>query len=190
MREAAMGAGSLRAGEAPMSGGAAAAAPEQGAEEGTEGKKKGKGKLILLAVPLVLVIAGAGLWFSGILPGMLGMGPKPEAEAEPSEPPPIVPALFEMPEIIVNLNVGNRRASYLKLKSKIEIADGRDLAHVQAAVPRLQDLFTTYLRELRPEELRGSAGTHRLREELIARANVATRPARVTDVLFVEMLVQ
>ncbi|MCU0986234.1 MAG: flagellar basal body protein FliL, partial [Acetobacteraceae bacterium] len=31
---------------------------------------------------------------------------------------------------------------------------------------------------------------HRLREELIARANVATRPARVTDVLFVEMLVQ
>jgi flagellar FliL protein len=172
-----------------VSGGAAATA-EAGAE-GAEGeKKKGKGKLIiLLAIPLVLVGAGAGLWFSGILPGMLGMGAKPE-EAAASEPPPIVPALFEMPEIIVNLNVGNRRASYLKLKSKIEIADSRDLAHVQAAVPRLQDLFTTYLRELRPEELRGSAGTHRLREELIARANVATRPARVTDVLFVEMLVQ
>lgn len=172
-----------------MSGGAAATA-EAGAE-GAEGeKKKSKGKLIImLAIPLVLVGAGAGLWFSGILPGLLGMGAKPE-EAAPSEPPPIVPALFEMPEIIVNLNVGNRRASYLKLKSKIEIADSRDLAHVQAAVPRLQDLFTTYLRELRPEELRGSAGTHRLREELIARANVATRPARVTDVLFVEMLVQ
>jgi flagellar FliL protein len=170
--------------------GGAAATPEAGAE-GAEGeKKKGKGKLIImLAIPLVLVGAGAGLWFSGILPGMLGMGAKPE-EAAPSEPPPIVPALFEMPDIIVNLNVGNRRASYLKLKAKIEIADGRDLAHVQAAVPRLLDLFTTYLRELRPEELRGSAGMHRLREELIARANVATRPARVTDVLFVEMLVQ
>jgi flagellar FliL protein len=172
-----------------MSGGAAATA-EAGAEGADGEKKKGKGKLvILLAVPLVLVGAGAGLWFTGILPGLLGMGAKPE-EASPSEPPPIVPALFEMPEIIVNLNVGNRRASYLKLKAKIEIADGRDLPHVQAAVPRLQDLFTTYLRELRPEELRGSAGTHRLREELIARANVATRPARVTDVLFVEMLVQ
>lgn len=172
-----------------MSGGAAATA-EAGAE-GAEGeKKKGKGKLIiLLAIPLVLVAAGAGLWFSGILPGMLGMGANP-GEAAPSAPPPIVPALFDMPEIIVNLNVGNRRASYLKIKAKIEIADSRDLAHVQTAVPRLQDLFTTYLRELRPEELRGSAGTHRLREELIARANVATRPARVTDVLFVEMLVQ
>jgi flagellar FliL protein len=173
-----------------MSGGAATAA-EHGAEGGAEGKRKGKGKLvIMLAVPLVLAGAGAGLWFTGILPGLLGLGPKPAADAAAAEPAPIVPALFDMPEIIVNLNVGNRRASYLKLRSKIEIADQRDLAHVQAAVPRLQDLFTTYLRELRPEELRGSAGTHRLREELIARANVAARPARVTDVLFVEMLVQ
>jgi len=173
-----------------MSGGAAAPA-EAGAEggAGVEGGKKGKGRLIvLIAVPVVLAGAGAGLWVSGILPGLLGMGRK--ESAAPSDPAPIVPALFDMPEIIVNLNVGNRRASYLKLRAKLEIADSRDLAHVQAAVPRLQDLFTTYLRELRPEELRGSAGTHRLREELIARANIAVRPARVTDVLFVEMLVQ
>ncbi len=46
-------------------------------------------------------------------------------------------------------------------------------------MPRLQDLFQTYLREMRPEELRGSAGTYRLREELIARANVAVAPARI-----------
>ncbi|QYU67282.1 argininosuccinate synthase [Leptolyngbya sp. 15MV] len=57
-------------------------------------------------------------------------------------------------------------------------------------MPRLVDLFATYLREVRPEELRGSAGTHRLREELIARASLAAAPARVTDVLFVEILVQ
>ncbi len=175
-----------------MSGGAAAAAEAgaEGAEGAGEGKKNGKRKLaILIAVPVVVIGAGAGLWFSGILPGLLGMGPKAERAAL-SAPPPVVPALFEMPEIIVNLNVGNRRASYLKVKTKIEIADSRDVAHVQAAVPRLQDLFTTYMRELRPEELRGSAGMHRLREELIARANVATRPARVTDVLFIELLVQ
>jgi flagellar FliL protein len=173
-----------------MSGGAAAATEGEAPADGAEGGgRKGKGKLIvLLAVPLALAGAGAGLWFTGILPGLLGMGAKPEEAS--AEPPPVVAALFDMPEIIVNLNVGNRRASYLKLRSKIEIADSRDLPHVQAAVPRLQDLFTTYLRELRPEELRGSAGTHRLREELIARANIAARPARVTDILFVEMLVQ
>ena len=57
-------------------------------------------------------------------------------------------------------------------------------------MPRLQDLFQTYLREMRPEELRGSAGTYRLREELIARANVAAAPAKVNDVLFTQLLIQ
>ena len=57
-------------------------------------------------------------------------------------------------------------------------------------MPRLLDLFQTYMREMRPEELRGAAGTYRLREELIARANIAVAPAHIVDVLFTEMLVQ
>ena len=52
------------------------------------------------------------------------------------------------------------------------------------------DMFQTYLREMRPEELRGSAGMYRLREELLARANIAATPAKIIDVLFVEMLIQ
>ena len=43
---------------------------------------------------------------------------------------------------------------------------------------RVVDLFQTYLREMRPDELRGSAGTYRLREELIARASLAAAARR------------
>jgi flagellar protein FliL len=43
---------------------------------------------------------------------------------------------------------------------------------------------------MRPEELRGSAGSYRLREELLSRANLAAAPARITDVLFTQMLIQ
>ena len=57
-------------------------------------------------------------------------------------------------------------------------------------MPRILDLFQTYLRDMRPEDLRGSAGTYRLREELIARGTIAVAPAHITDVLFTEMLVQ
>jgi flagellar FliL protein len=57
-------------------------------------------------------------------------------------------------------------------------------------MPRLLDLFQTYLRDMRPDELRGSAGTYRLREELIARADIAIAPAHVQNVLFTEMLIQ
>ena len=46
------------------------------------------------------------------------------------------------------------------------------------------------LREMRVEDLSGSAGIYRLREELLDRVNVAARPVVVNDVLFREMLVQ
>jgi flagellar FliL protein len=177
------------------------AAPEA-AETGEGGKGGGgKKKLVLLAVPLVLAGVGAGLWFTGILPPLLGMGPAPaptEASAAAADAPPRPPAFFDMPEIITNLNAPGRRPVFVKLRSKLEITRAEDSAQITAAMPRLLDLFQTYLRETRPEELRGSAGTHRLREELIARANIAltpppgsTQPApRVTDVLFTEILVQ
>ncbi len=152
-------------------------------------KQGGKGKRTLLVLLLVLLAAvGAGLWFSGILPKLLHGG-EPR-HAENAAPPPRPPVFFDMPDIVANLSVSGRRASYIKLRSKLELARPEDAGPLQAAMPRLLDLFTTYLRELRPEELRGSAGTQRLREELIARANLVAPPARVTDILFTELLLQ
>ena len=170
----------------------------EASEEVQEAKKGGgRKKLLLLALPVLVVAIGAGLWFGGILPPLLGMGPPP-ASAEGREPGPRVVAFLDMPEIVTNLNAPGRRAVYVKLRSKLELARPEDGAVVQASMPRLIDLFQTYLREVRPEELRGSAGTQRLREELVARANIAVAQAgrgeaqqiRVNDVLFLEILVQ
>lgn len=177
----------------------AAAATAEAVE--TAGGKGGGGrkKLILIALPLLLGGIGAGLWFSGILPSMLGMGAHPaEEHGQAAAEAPRPPTFFEMPEIIANLNATGRRPVYVKLRSKLEITRAEDAAAIRLALPRLLDLFQTHLREMRPEELRGSAGTQRLREELMARANIAvappqgsTQPApRITDVLFTEILVQ
>lgn len=170
------------------------------ASEEAQAEKKGGGRkklLILLGVPVLLVAIGAGLWFGGILPPMFGMGGTP-ATAESREPGPRVVTFLDMPEIVTNLNAPGRRAVYVKLRSKLELARPEDGVLVQASMLRLLDLFQTYLREVRPEELRGSAGTQRLREELVARANIAmaqsgrrdTQQIHVNDVLFVEILVQ
>ncbi|MBR0643455.1 flagellar basal body-associated FliL family protein [Plastoroseomonas hellenica] len=160
-------------------------AAEAGKAEGAEAPpaRGGRKKLVLLALPLLLAGAGAGLWFSGVF----GAGHAAEAPQRAEVPPP---AFIDMPEIITNLNVPGRRPVFLKLRSKIEVSRGDEVPAVQAAMPRLMDLFQTYLREMRPEELRGSAGTYRLREELLARANIAVAPARITDVLFIEIIVQ
>jgi flagellar protein FliL len=164
-----------------------ASAPDDAEKGGKGGRRK---LLLLLAVPVVLAAIGAGLWFTGILPKLLGMGGEHHAAAEGAAAPPRAPVFFDMPEIVANLNATGRRASYIRLRSKLELSKPEDAAVVQAAMPRLLDLFSTYLREMRPEELRGSAGTQRLREELIARATLAAAPAKVTDVLFTELLLQ
>jgi flagellar FliL protein len=176
-----------------------AAKAESNPAEADTAPKRGKGKLLLLGAPVLLLAVLAGLWFGGILPPLLGMGPAPAAqEAQPATPPPPQPGFVDLPEIVSNLNVPGRRTSFVRLRARLEISDGAQAAAVQAAMPRLMDLFATYLREVRPEELRGSAGTHRLREELIARATLAIAaeprpgqpPLSVTDLLFTEILVQ
>ena len=151
-------------------------------------KSGGKLKLILLAAPILLLGVGAGLWFTGTLPHLLGMDRAAQAAAEAAKPP--TPIYIDLPEIIANLNSNPQRPSYVKLTARVEVLKPEDVDKVKAAMPKLQDLFLTYIRDMRPEDLRGSAGTYRLREELIARANLAAAPARITDVLFTQMLIQ
>lgn len=158
--------------------------------EGTAPKKKGKMKLVLILV-VVLALAGAGGWFSGVIPGLLHGKEHETAEGHGGEAASAsLPVFVDLPDIVANLNSGGRRASFVKLRAKLEVAKKEDAAIVTAAMPRVLDLFQGYLREVRPEELRGTAGTYRLREELVGRVNVAAAPARVVDVLFTELLVQ
>jgi flagellar FliL protein len=151
--------------------------------------KKGKLKLIIAGAAF-LAAAGTGGWFSGIIPGLLHKERSAEHAASHEASAKPEPVFVDVPEIVANINAGARRAAYIKLRAKFELARKEDAPALQAAMPRVLDLFQGYLREMRPEELRGTAGTYRLREELIARTNLAAAPARVTDVLFVELLVQ
>ncbi len=97
---------------------------------------------------------------------------------------------YDLPELIVNLNTGDRRQRFLRLKTRLEIDNPATTSKVEAILPRIVDSFQVFLRELRPVDLSGSAGTYRVREALLQRVNTEVAPAAVVDVLFVEMIVQ
>ena len=52
------------------------------------------------------------------------------------------------------------------------------------------DHFQVFLRELRVDDLNGSAGIYRIKEELLRRVSIAVYPVEIRDVLFKEMLIQ
>ena len=162
--------------------------------DGLETKKLSGKKLVIIGAAALILIGGGATAF-------LMMGGE-EEHAENSENAeeanldedgnPIVAAIvfYDLPEMLVNMNTGSRQASYLKLRVSLELDDPLAIPQLEQLTPRVIDIFQVYLRELRLEDLDGSAGMFRLKEELLKRANASVAPIEVKDILFREMIVQ
>jgi len=156
---------------------------EEGAEA-TPKKKKLPLKPILIGAIALLVLGGGG---AGAYLFLGAKNSQQAAQAAPVKPP----VFLDLPDTLVNLsNSGSERAQYLKIKIVLELPDQPMVQQVQPVLPRVMDAFQTYLRELRPTDLDGSAGLYRLKEELTRRVNASISPNRVNAVLFKEIVVQ
>jgi flagellar FliL protein len=154
--------------------------------EGEEGGAPSSGKrklIIIVSAALVLLLGGVGGY-------LMFFNKKHEAKTE--EVAVAKPTVFmDVPEVMVNMAAGaGERTQYLKVKIVLEVKDQPLVAEIQPVLPRVMDIFQTYLRELRPSDLNGSAGMFRLKEELTRRVNAAISPRQVNAVLFKEILVQ
>jgi len=123
-----------------------------------------------------------------------GHGAKAEGEADPSlgtiaEGPDGV-TFYTLPDMVVNIQSPDGRPTFLKLKLTLEMHDHDLASTLQSESPRMQDMFQGFLRELRPEDLAGSAGSYQLRTEILRRVNLIAAPSKVDAVLIEEMLVQ
>jgi flagellar protein FliL len=176
----------------------ATGAPAEGAPA-AEGGGKSKKKLIMMAAAAVILLGGVGgggyYWFvvrkhkqeaeAAAAPGQAG-----EEHAANKKT-----AYVELKEMMVNLSgqtaqQANERPRFLKMKIALEVSDPKVVAEVQPLLPRIEDTFQVFTRELRSSDLEGSAGVYRLKEELLRRVNVAIYPSKVDAVLFKEILIQ
>lgn len=177
--------------------------PQDGAEvevasEGADSTepKKGFVKRILGSKKLLLIFGGGALVV--LLGGGAGayfflFGSKPAEQVAQAPQIPLAPpavAFFDMPDVVVNIQSPDGTSAYLKLAVSLELVSAEEKQGLTVLQPRIVDQFQAYLRELRVDDLKGSAGVLRVKEELLRRVNAAAAPYPVKDVLLKEMIVQ
>jgi flagellar FliL protein len=155
------------------------AAEGDAAPEGAAGG--GKKKLIAIAAA-ALLLGGGGGWF------LLKKKAPDQQVAEVKKPV----AFVDVADIVLNLalEAPGDKPRFLRVKIALEVKDAKVVSEVQPLMPRVLDIFQVFMRELRPSDIEGSGGIHRLREELLRRVNLAVFPTKVDAVLFKELVLQ
>src|SRR5689334_11571278 len=147
----------------PKTEAAAEAAPAAAPAEGEAPKGGSKKKLIIIAAAALLLLGGgggAGWYFLIKKPhdaAAAGDSPGGDGHSAPSAASKKT-AFLELKEMMVNLSGQNiqqlsERPRYLKMKITLEVSDPKIVAEVQPLLPRIEDTFQVYTRELRPSDL-------------------------------------
>ncbi len=157
-------------------------APETG-ETPAAAKPNRKKLFIIVAAALLLGGGGAGAWFA------FGSGGGEHAEAK--EEPLAVTAeeLVDVPPMTVNLRTPDGVTRMLRVHVMLVPGEGRK-EEVAARLPLVIDRYQPFLRELRPEDVSGSAATFRLKEEMMIRSNAVLGAGAVRDVLIQDLVQQ
>jgi flagellar FliL protein len=182
-------AGSRAAGESEEE---SAAASEAAAAGGPLGRLRqrlaglGRRRLILLAAPLVLAatLGAAGL-LGAFDPLLLALG-----LSQPTGPYRGPPVYFDLPEIVVDLDTPPGALHLMRAAIVLELASPEDKAMVKALLPRIEDTILSRLRALTPADLKGTAQSYELRDELLQRVRVALGGEQVRGVYFRDLLVR
>ena len=191
-----------------------AEAPQEGVEgeDGAPAKKKPKLMMLIIAGVGALAIlggGGAGAYFMFLKPKPAGehgeaakekkkekKGEHASKDGKPQPGDPVIKegpdgvVFYTLPDILVNLQTSDGRPAHLKLKLTFELPDEEVANDLTPDMPRMNDMFQTFLRELRPEDLSGSQGSYQLRMEILRRVNLLAAPNKVNAVLIEEMLIQ
>ncbi|RDJ27291.1 flagellar basal body-associated protein FliL [Bosea caraganae] len=159
------------------------------AEGADEQKLGGKKKLIIIGAVALLALGGGGWYFFLKKPSAEQAAAEAEKTAKAAKK---AVSFVEMKDMMIGISPGGQqdRQPIIKIKVVLEIADAKTSEEIKPLLPRVEDAFQVFMRELRPADLEGSAGMYRLKEELLRRVNVTVYPAKIDAVLFKELLVQ
>lgn len=135
----------------------------------------------------IIAASGAVLLLGGAVTGTLLLTRDNGASsAEESD----AAGFVEVPPLVVNLRSANGSARFLRLRLLIVPSSSASGAVIREKLPLIIDRYQPFLRELRPEDLSGSAAVYRIKEELLLRSGDVLGAGIVTDILIQDLIQQ
>jgi len=156
--------------------------------------KKPQSKLPLI-IGLVLALLGGGGGFYAVQTGLIGGAVDKDqarrASADPDQPfietkalPDVV--FIEVPAVTISLGPG-AQADHLRFRASLEVPT-QYRSEVELILPRVQDVFNSYLRALEARDLEAQGALLKLRGQLLRRIKLVTGEGRVRDLLVLEFV--
>ena len=96
----------------------------------------------------------------------------------------------DVPPMLVNLHTADGTPHFLKLHIMLVPGPKGGSEALKGELPKLLDAYQPFLRELRPEDLSGSAAVYRIKEDLMLRAGATLGHDKVKDVLVQDLIQQ
>jgi flagellar protein FliL len=153
---------------------------------GEADKPKKKSKLPLL-IGLVLAIAlGSGSFYAVYSSKIFGGAPKGMSDASQAVSPMPDVAFVPVEPVIISLGQGAANR-HLKFTAQVEV-EAAHAADVTILLPRIQDVFNSYLSAVEPGSLEESAAIVRVRAQLLRRVQIVVGEGRVRDLLITEFV--
>lgn len=144
----------------------------------------------------VLIVAGGVLVLLLIAGGVAMFLLRPAGEAHAGADAPVeshdeaAATYVDAPAMVVNLRGADGAARFLKIRFTFVPISAAKGEEIKAKLPLIVDAFQPFLRELRPEDLAGSAAVFRIKEEMLVRATGAMGPGVVKDILIQDLIQQ
>ena len=166
--------------------------------------KKSKKKLIIIGSAAAVLLLGGG---GGAAMMLSGGSAKAEASAEGDHGEEAAAeetaegghgggegegkeAFVDVPAMVVNLRSPDGAARFLKIHFMLVPGPKGNVEGLKEKLPLILDAYQPFLRELRPEDLAGSAAVFRIKEEMLSRATQAVGAGMVKDVLIQDLVQQ
>lgn len=145
-------------------------------------------KLLIVAVAL-LIVATVGSAFATYL--IFGRGGTEEgAQAAETTTRRAMGPTYDVGEFTLNLTSTTNQLRFIRTRIVLETTDSKVVSQLEKRAPQIRDQLISLLRSRTVEQLSSAEGMELLRFDIIKSMNTLVERGEITDVFFIDLILQ